>query len=175
MVTVAIEKKSAENIQMNENSRVWIHTSNRKLTPQEVEWIEVVGGKFASEWAAHGSKLTANVYVMHQHFVITVLDESNASASGCSIDKLIHWLQGIGNALSVDFFDRKKVAFLKANNSEEVILYDFTDLKQLYDNNQINDNDLIFNPLIDNLRTMKLSWMLPFQQSRYFSFVNQQE
>jgi hypothetical protein len=157
---------------MNENSRVWIHTSNRKLTNREVEWIESEGQKFCANWAAHGNKLSAKIHVVYHHFIVTVIDEENASASGCSIDKLIHWIQAIGDEIKVDFFDRRKVAFLNKNHGEEVILYDFSALKQLYENKVIDDNTLIFNSLLDNFKTLSSSWLVPFHQSKYFSFVN---
>lgn len=175
MAELTIEKNLPDNIQMNENSRVWIHSSNRKLTNQEVEWIESEGQNFSSAWAAHGSKLSANVYVFYHHFIVTVLDEENASASGCSIDKLIHWIQAIGNEIKVDFFDRRKVAFLNNNHGEEVILHDFSDLKQLYENKEIDGNTLIFNSLVDGLKSLRSSWIIPFHQSRYFSFVNDKQ
>ena len=41
------------------NGRVWIFTSNRKLTTREVDEINAKFDVFCEDWSAHGSQLKA--------------------------------------------------------------------------------------------------------------------
>jgi hypothetical protein len=53
--------------------------------------------------------LKASAFCFQQSAIVVAADELVAKASGCSIDKITHLVQALGQQLSVDFFDRFNV------------------------------------------------------------------
>ena len=60
-------------------------------------------------WSSHGTPLKASAFCFEQASIVVAADELVAKASGCSIDKITHLVQAIGQELKVDFFDRFNV------------------------------------------------------------------
>jgi hypothetical protein len=48
---------------------------------------------FCIQWTAHGANLKAYGEVRHHRFIVMIVDETAAGASGCSIDKSIHFIR----------------------------------------------------------------------------------
>jgi len=72
---------------MPANSRVWVYQSNRAFTDNEVEKINEQLTLFVDKWVSHNQALKAYGAVYHNQFVVLMVDESQAGASGCSIDR----------------------------------------------------------------------------------------
>jgi hypothetical protein len=89
--------------------RTWIFVANRLLTMQEVHFITDEMHAFLSQWKAHGKPLDAEGFCFCQAAVVLVANETEVQATGCSIDKINHWVREMGESISVDFFDRFNV------------------------------------------------------------------
>ena len=98
---------------MAPHARVWVYKSAMPFTPQQREAILARGHVFTTSWAAHGASLDACVDVLHDHFVVIAVDEQQAMASGCSIDKSIHLVQGFERELGLQLTDRMVVIYEK--------------------------------------------------------------
>ena len=98
-------------------SRVWVYMINRPLADTEAFSAQKVLDAFAREWTAHNQALQAKAEVFQNQFVILMVDETRAGTSGCSIDKSVHFLEGLGQELGVDFFERMRFAWVEASNS----------------------------------------------------------
>lgn len=92
-------------------SRVWVYTSSRPLFEGEVQNLEDMLDAFCSSWTAHDNRLFASSLVLLGRFVVLVVDETQAGASGCSIDKSVHFLDSAGKKLDCDFMTRDLVAY----------------------------------------------------------------
>ena len=77
-------------------SKVWIYASNRELTQKDQETIASELEPFISEWAAHGKGLLGKSSILENRFVVLVVDESKAMASGCSIDTSVRFMKDLG-------------------------------------------------------------------------------
>ena len=93
------------------HARLWVHTADRVLTAEEMKAVESGLAEFFSTWAAHGQALTAAGTVLYGRVLVVGLDEQQAGATGCSIDKLVGFLRGQGERLGVDWFDRHQVVW----------------------------------------------------------------
>lgn len=89
--------------------RTWVFVANRKLTDSESEQVENALQDFVATWSSHGNQLKASAFCFEQASIVVVADELVAKASGCSIDKITHLVQAIGQELKVDFFNRFNV------------------------------------------------------------------
>src|SRR6185295_14012622 len=112
----------------SDQSRIWIYLSNRVFTEAEVSELNQLLEQFCIQWTAHGSNLKAGGEVLHHRFIILMVDETAAGASGCSIDKSIHFIQQIEKQFSVNLFNRMLFAW-KAG--EEVHVSNLSDLQKL--------------------------------------------
>ncbi|MEO1053212.1 MAG: hypothetical protein AAFX87_21445 [Bacteroidota bacterium] len=154
--------------EMSGNSRVWVYQADRKLTEAEESVIVDKMSQFMEQWAAHGKSLKCALNVFHNQFLVISADESYQNATGCSIDSMVHFVQGLESEIGLNFFDRTKVAFLLNN---EVYLESLGNIKQKVEEGLIGEQTLTFNNLVANLDEFDKDWLAPAKNtwlSRYF-------
>ncbi len=150
------------------NSRVWIYQSNRLLTDTEVESIQTHVNQFCAQWASHSKQLKAAGKVVDNLFVVLMADESQAGASGCSIDSSVHFIKGIEQHFELNLFDRMTFAF---DSQDGVALADRTKFEKLYKEGQINDETLVFDTLVKTKADFDNQFKKPLSQSWHQRFV----
>lgn len=143
-------------------SRVWIYQSDRKLTDQEVQQIQPELDKFATNWTAHNNQLKAKGEVRYNRFFILIVDESQAGASGCSIDKSVHFMQQVQQHLGINLFDRFNLAY---RDGEEVLSLPRHGFEAKLKDGSINKQTIVYNNLVQNLTELETKWEVPFKDS----------
>ena len=98
---------------MPAHARVWVYKSAMAFTPEQRRAIIEGGRAFTGSWAAHGAALDACVDVLLDHFVVVAVDEQQAMASGCSIDKSVRFVQELEKDLAINLTDRMVVLYEK--------------------------------------------------------------
>ncbi|MBT8312756.1 MAG: ABC transporter ATPase, partial [Eudoraea sp.] len=78
-----------------DTSRIWIYQANRPFTEEELVEVHGFMKEFIEQWTAHGKDLQAGYEIRYRRFIILGLDQSHPSASGCSIDASVHFIQGL--------------------------------------------------------------------------------
>lgn len=151
---------------LSDNSRVWIYQSETPFTPEQSQAILQAGQQFISGWNAHGAQLVADFQVLHNQFIIFVVDENVAATTGCSIDKSVQFVKEVEKAYGHSMFNRMKVAIDRGNGIE---LIDYNAIAATYESGEIADDTLIFNNLVDTKKAFDTGWKLPFAQSWYFT------
>ena len=153
---------------MPANSRVWVYQSNRAFASNEVEKINEQLSLFIDKWVSHNQALKAYGALYHNQFVVLMVDESQAGASGCSIDSSVHFIKSLGAHFQVDFFDRMNFAFLE---DKDVKTAERETFSNLYKNQKINDNTLVFNNLVKDKSEFESSWIVPLKDSWHTRMV----
>jgi hypothetical protein len=146
----------------SENSRVWIYQSDRKLTDLETQEIEAKLKAFVSEWTAHTMQLAAGAEVRYNRFLILIVDESKAGASGCSIDKSVKFMKQLEQEYNINLFDRFNLAY---KEGEEVLSAPRNAFEELIKQGTITANTTVFNNLVQSLAELNTKWEVPFSQS----------
>jgi hypothetical protein len=141
-----------------DRSRIWIFQANRKINSQESKIISEALSTFSEGWLVHGSPMEASFDIRFDRFIILAADEQANAASGCSIDDSVRTLKGLGQELSIDFFDRTQVAFKKHDQVFTVLL---ADLKMKLEEGIWNSETLVFNNLVSTKRDLNHSWIVP--------------
>ncbi len=124
-----------------QNARVWVYQANRQLTDNEIVMINNYLKPAVGQWAAHGASLLASAKVLHNRFVLIVLDEIQNEASGCSIDASTRWFKDLGEQLNIDFFDRSQ-AYLEGN---EIKTFSVFQAKKAVESGLVSPETIIFN------------------------------
>lgn len=91
------------------DARLWIFVGNRIMSETEITWLNESLNEFVSSWQTHGKSLDAIGFVLHKAAIAIVANENAVKASGCSMDKINHFVKEVGKQLEIDFFDRMNV------------------------------------------------------------------
>lgn len=130
---------------MPAHARVWVYKSATPFSPQEEQLIRERGAMFTSTWAAHGAPLDAAVEVLHGHFVVIAVDEEQARASGCSIDKSVRFVQELERALGRSLTDRMVVVY-ERDGAVRTCRVD--QLEDLLDEGVLHADTLVYDDLV---------------------------
>jgi hypothetical protein len=152
-----------------DTSRVWIYQSNQLLNAAQSAQIESAAAQFVAQWTSHNRNLMAWGGLLHQTFLVFVVDESHADASGCSIDKSVAFVRQIEAQYNLDFFDRWCFAYKNAQNELQLAQRD--DFAAAYQSQKINDNTLVFNNLVQTKADFEQKWCVALADSWHRNFV----
>lgn len=151
-----------------DDSRIWIFQANRKFSQEEKEAITAKLNIFIEDWNAHGAVLLADFKLPYDQFIVVGVDENQAAASGCSIDKLTKLIREIDSDYSFDLLNRMLVSY---ENQEEVIIEKLPTFKQLVKEGAVN-NVRVFNNGISSLKEFNQNWLLPLKESWAKTLLN---
>ena len=96
--------------ELPDSSRIWIFQSSRLLGADEEKVLLDMTSHFLAQWTAHQQQLKAGCTIVDGLFLLIAVDEHYTGASGCSLDKLHHFVKDAGRQLSLDLLDRLNVA-----------------------------------------------------------------
>ncbi|WP_108424755.1 ABC transporter ATPase [Flagellimonas amoyensis] len=154
--------------ELPEHSRIWIYQSNRSFTDAEQEEIKEELDSFLKEWTAHGSELHAGFEMKYKRFIVIGLDQTSASASGCSIDASVHFIQTLEKRYNVELMDRMNVSF---KQGEYIAYKPLTDFKKMAKDKSVSPNTIVFNNLVATKQEYLEHWEVPASESWHSRFV----
>ncbi|MCB0706486.1 MAG: hypothetical protein KDC34_14315 [Saprospiraceae bacterium] len=150
-------------------SRVWIYQINRELTESEVQEMDARLEQFAQQWTSHNQDLSAMAKVWHKRFVVLMVDESKAGASGCSIDSSVRFLQKLETQFGIHLFDRTTFLYLTADGKISAASMD--EFKEAFAAGEISENTLVFDNLVNTKKAFEQHWQKPLSKSWHRRFV----
>ena len=106
------------------DARLWVFVGDRKMSETEISWLNESLTHFVSSWQTHGKSLDAVGFVLHEAAIVIVANENAVKASGCSMDKINHFVKDAGGQLSIDFFNRMNVLKPNSNGDYELGRYE---------------------------------------------------
>lgn len=136
-----------------DHARVWIYPAERPFNETEKVTVLKHASEFAQRWVAHNHQLKAAAEVLEDQFLVLAVDESQAGASGCSIDSSVRFVQQLGAELGVDFFNRMLFTF--RNDAGEAVTVGRSDFKAHYAAGAIKDDTPVFDPLVKTIGELK--------------------
>lgn len=148
---------------LSPSTRVWIYASDTPFADADVPTIRTKLQYFAQQWVSHNRQLMADADVLHNRFVVLMVDESQADASGCSIDKSVAFLKGLQAEYGVDLFNRMIFSYQDASGVVNSV--DRETFARLYATEQINENTLVFDPLVATKADLDQSFVKKLGQS----------
>lgn len=152
---------------LSPQSKIWIYQSEQSFSASEQEVMAHRLEKFLNTWASHGSEMLTGYTFKHQKFIIVGIDESMAGASGCSVDKLMQFMQAMGNQLQLNLIDRS-IAYVE---DEQIKICQFSQIKHLVAQGVIHQDTPIFNTFITRKSELSNNWIVKASEtwtSRYF-------
>lgn len=145
-----------------DTARVWIYQSDKPWTDANAAAIERSTQAFAQQWVSHNNQLSAFGKVFHNQFVVLMVDERQAGASGCSIDKSVHFMQALEQEYGISLFDRMTFTYKEGDKVATATRAEFA---ALYKAGKINDETLVFDNLVNTKADFEGAWLKPLGQS----------
>ncbi len=172
----AVEVRLSDKLEtLPDSARVWIYQSSSPFNETELAVIRSQINAFVGEWTAHSQQLAAAGDVLFEHFIVLAVDENQAGASGCSIDKSVYFIKSIENQYNTQLFERMNFAFL---DEGEVRVLPSTEFSKRYTeggypdtSGGISDDTLVFDNLVQRIGDMKKGWIKPLSSSWHKRFV----
>lgn len=140
-----------------DNARIWIYTSSRAVSDQEQAELSVPIAGFLDQWAAHGNPLMAAGAWLNPYQLVVALDESQAGASGCSIDSQTRFMRDLGAQHNIDWFDRLSMVIEQEGTVRRVSFFELSEY----------GDALLYDPLVQRLGDIRSNWPVPLKESRY--------
>lgn len=148
-------------------SRIWIYQSNRKFTDAEMNEIDTATQAFVTDWAAHGTGLEASYLLKYNRFVILAVNPENQTATGCSIDASVRFIQDLEQKYQVDLLDKMNVTFKLGEHVAHKTLIEF---KKMAKDKAVSENTIVFNNLVNTIEEWNESWEVPAADSWHSRF-----
>lgn len=148
--------------QFHPQSKVWVYQANRPMTSAEQAQLQPQLQQFTRQWTAHNQALKATGLVAFDRFIILLVDETQAAASGCSIDTSYRFLRGLESAFGVELFDRLNLAY---QIDDEIRTIHKDEVTKAMNEGVITEETPVFNNTVQTKSALETHWMIPFKQS----------
>ncbi|THH41494.1 hypothetical protein [Neolewinella litorea] len=150
-------------------SRIWIYGAERALTKAETDQVRSRAQAFVAQWVSHNRSLAAAADVLHNRFLVLAVDESEAEASGCSIDGSVHFVKELGAEIGVDFFNRMRFSY--RDDAGKIHTVGREEFKLLYSQGQLTNETIVFDPLVKELGELRQIFERPLEDSWHSRMV----
>jgi hypothetical protein len=151
-----------------EESRVWIYQANRSFSEDELQEIQSKLDIFIENWTAHGSDLQAGYTIKYKRFIVLGLNQNLNSATGCSIDASVHFIQQLEKDYKVDLMDKMNVSY---KQGDYVAYKTLTDFRKMAKDKAVSKNTVVFNNLVNNIAEFNENWEVPASESWHSRFL----
>lgn len=138
------------------------------MSDEEVAKISEKTQTFLEKWTAHGTSLEAGFEIKYNRFIILGLNQSSASASGCSIDASVHFIQSLEKEFSLDLMDKMNVTYY---NGDYIAHKSLTDFRKMAKNKSVTQNTVVFNNLVNTKAEYLQDWEVPAKDSWHSRFL----
>jgi hypothetical protein len=127
-------------------ARVWVFASDRPLAPEQAELLLETVDAYLDEWRAHGHPLTCARAWREGRFLAVAVDQSDAYASGCSIDGLFRTLQQLQPRLGASLVGGGRVFFRAADGAIQSVPRD--EFARLCESGEVTGATPVFDPTV---------------------------
>jgi hypothetical protein len=160
--------KMKTNNDMPLDARVWVYQSDRELTPQECENMQKLASDFVMGWTAHNKSLKAVAEIYYNRFLVLMLDEVQAAATGCSIDKSVKFIKEMELKFNINMLDRMNLAY---KDGDKVLSCSRDEFEEKMKSGNIKETTVVFNNMVGTKEELESQWEIPLINSWHKNLV----
>lgn len=142
--------------------RIWLYKTTRNLSKAEQNLVRDRGAEFSGTWAAHGTPLDAAVDVLNDRFVVVAVDEDQALASGCSIDRSVGFIKQLEHDLNLMLTDRMIVVY---EHDDKVASCRLQDLPELLAQGHLTAETMVFDDQVSTIGDLRERFRVPLRST----------
>lgn len=151
-----------------DHSRVWIYASDTAIDDPLIPDLFFEVQQFTRSWVSHQEDLKATGGILHNRFLVLLVDEIINKPGGCSIDKSVHFIQQLGLSYNVDFFNRELLFYLDKDLIQQTNIHK---VAELYEQQLVQNETLFFDNLVSNKKDFIEHWLKPLNESWIKRFI----
>lgn len=152
------------------SSKIWVYTIKPNLNSSVENQLNIELELFCKNWTAHNRELRAFHKIFENRFLVLGVDEHLNPASGCSIDKSVHFLEEMEQKFSITIFDRMLFSYFDEHN--DCITLNRTEFENELSKNNITANTLVVNTLTTTIAEWNESSIIKLQDSWMNNFFS---
>ncbi|HXB10703.1 MAG TPA: ABC transporter ATPase [Bacteroidia bacterium] len=152
-------------------SRVWVFQAERELSETEYEAITGELTQFVDNWISHGSLLKATFQLLHNRFIVFMVDEEGDRMCGRATDASVRLIKELEAKYHISMLDRNRMAFI--DNKGEIQSCKLNELNYLIEEGKVTPQTKVFNNLVQNKNEFEKSWIVPMAESWQNSYIMQ--
>ncbi len=128
------------------SARVWVFASDRPLAPPQVDLLLGEVDAYLEQWRAHGQPLTVAREWRDDRFLTIAVDQTDAYASGCSIDGLFRALRALEPRLGAGLVGSGRVHFRDESGMIRTVTRD--EFSRLGESGVVTRRTRVFDPTV---------------------------
>jgi hypothetical protein len=128
------------------SARVWVFAADRPLAPDLADLLLAQVDAYLEEWRAHGHLLTVAREWHDDRFLTIAVDQTDAYASGCSIDGLFRTLRGLESRLGAALVGGGRVHFRDETGTIRTVTRD--EFSRLGESGVVTRRTRVFDPTV---------------------------
>ncbi len=136
-----------------DEARLWVFGADRPLDDGETARLEAELTPFIARWSAHREDLPAGFQVHENRLILVAVDEARVTASGCSIDALLHELARLEQLLGVGLRNGGLIWYRDPSGS--VVSCSREEFRQLAAKGEIDGRTRVFDLTIERLADLR--------------------
>ena len=148
--------------EMPGHARVWIYQASQFLSSEQQQFLQHELSDFIVQWSSHGALMDAAFGIYFDRLVVLAVDEQSASPSGCGIDKSVHKMKQLSDAMGIDFFQRTTVLFQHNDQWQEAPLHEFWARRKA---GILDENTPVLDTTIKTMEHLRSALVVPFGRS----------
>jgi len=155
---------------LDPGSKVWIFQAENEMTENQATAIKELLWEFLQDWTAHNAQLYTFGDVLHHRFIVIMVDERYQGASGCSLDKMTHFIQYMEHKFGITLLERMTVAY-ESSTSGEIVTAPLSHLGDLSKAGAIIPETIVYNNLVKTKAEFEESWKTKIKDSWHKRFI----
>ena len=149
---------------LDPGSKVWIFQAENVLTESQTTAIKELLLEFLQDWTAHNAQLYTSGDVLHHRFIVIMVDERYQGASGCSLDKMTHFVQYMEHKFGMT------LAY-ESPTSGEIVTAPLSHLGDLSKAGVIQPETIVYNNLVKTKAEFEQCWKTKIMDSWHNRFI----
>ena len=149
--------------QFPKQSKLWVYQANEPLSSSTANELAQDVKQFAANWQVHGTPAKASAAVLHNRFLVFVVNE-HTPASGCSIDASVQFVHQLETKYALNFFDRMQICY-QLPKTDTIKSLPLSKFKASRKAGEIPNESFIFNNTVTSLEEFAAKWKQPVQES----------
>ena len=147
--------------QLPDDARIWMFSIVGDISEDTLIQMKKELKVFISEWTSHSATLEASAEWWQDNYLIISLDESKYGASGCSIDKLLRFIQKLEADYKISLLVKSKIGILQG---ETMKYEDLPAIKHMISNGMLNKNAMYGDTTIASKRELRYHFLKPLHE-----------
>ena len=152
-------------------SKVWVFQANKELSEQEQQAISSELTAFVDNWLSHGSLLKACFKLVHNRFIVFMVDEEGDRMCGRAVDASVRFVKELETKYKLVLLDRAMMAYIDSNGKVQGCKLD--ELSSLMEQGKVSPATKVFNNLVQNKTEFEKSFVIPLSESWHQNYIMQ--